>query len=157
MDHKYNNELSYYNTILCFSYIWPKVSMHKLYQWCQRIFSGQYQFNGLNGMRISHQCWLLRWFRPSCIKLRYFNQEWLSICTQNIRFLVPSSHSRHRKWDGVLQGETSIAAEVVHNLPLMYEIDNSSFWKHMSATYGAHRVISTKVDSQFAHKVSELG
>ena len=38
----------------------------------------------------------------------------------NARFWVPSQNG---KWDGILQGETSIAAEVVHNFPQMYNKD----------------------------------
>jgi len=30
-------------------------------------------------------------------------------------------HSQNGKWDAMLQGEISIADEVVHNLPLMYK------------------------------------
>ena len=51
---------------------------------------------------------------------------------QNISFGAPSLH---RKWDAVLQGETTIAAEVFHNLPPMYKDDCKSFWQHLQAPY----------------------
>jgi len=39
------------------------------------------------------------------------------------------------KWDAVLQGETTIAAQVFHNLPQMYKDDCNSFWQHLQAPY----------------------
>ena len=84
----------------------------------------------------------------------HINQHWLSNCTQNARFGVASEHG---KWDAVLQVKTSIAAEGFHILPLMYKVGGRSFWKHQSAKYVSHCVISVKVDCKIAHKIPDLG
>ena len=49
---------------------------------------------------------------------RDFSLCWFSRCTQNARFGVPSQQG---EWDNMLQWETSIAAEVFHILPWIYE------------------------------------
>ena len=48
------------------------------------------------------------------VQLSHFYQGWLSNCTQNAIFWIPS---RYRKWDDVLPWETSIAHEVFQYLP----------------------------------------
>ncbi len=53
--------------------------------------------------------------------------------------------------------ESFIAAEMVHNLPLMNNIDWRSFQKHLRATHGSDSAISAKVDTQIAHKMLDLG
>ena len=58
----------------------------------------------------------------------------------------------------MLQWETFIAAEMVHNLPLMNKVDGRSFQKHVRATHGSDSVISAKVDTQIVHhKMLDFG
>ena len=40
---------------------------------------------------------------------------------------------------------------------MMYSLDGRSFWKHLSAIHGSYNAISSKVDFQFEHKMSDLG
>ena len=68
---------------------------------------------------------------------------------QSFRFGAPS---QHRKWDAVLQGDTSIASGVLHNLPYMYQDDYRSFRVHLQDPYGPHHTISVKITPKFQAK-----
>ena len=57
-----------------------------------------------------------------------FYQHWLLNCIYNARFWVPS---QDRKGSAMLYGETSIAAEVVHDLPIMHEEVERRFWTYI--------------------------
>ncbi len=83
-----------------------------------------------------------------------FYQHWLLNCIYNARFWVPS---QDRKGSAMLYGETSIAAEVVHNLPIMYEEVERRFWTHLQAPYCPHHAISVMIDSHISHKMPHLG
>ena len=84
----------------------------------------------------------------------YFPWGEHSIYIQNIRFLVPS---QHRKWDAMLQGETSIVAWVFPELCYMYINDWMRFWQHLRAPHGSHQVISSEMGSQIAYKIPDFG
>ena len=57
----------------------------------------------------------------------------------------------------MLYGETSIADEVVHNFPIMYEEVERRFGTHLQAPYCPHHAISVMIDSHISHKMSHLG
>ena len=57
----------------------------------------------------------------------------------------------------MLQGESSIAAKVFHNLPQMCKDGWTNFWSHLQAHYGPHGVIYAKNNSQISHKSLDLG
>ena len=71
-----------------------------------------------------------------------------------VRFLAPSKHT---KWDTMIQGETSIATWVVHNLPQMYHDDWRSFGQHIWAYYGPRCIISAETNSQISCKILDFG
>ena len=62
-----------------------------------------------------------------------------------------------RKWDAILQGETTTAGQVSHNLPHI-QMDNwKSFWQHLQACHGEHHASTTKNNSQIHAKYQLLG
>ena len=72
---------------------------------------------------------------------------------QSLRFGAPS---QHRKWDAVLQGDTSIASGVFHNLPYMYQDDYRSFRVHLQDPHGPHHIISVKNNFQISGKMLDF-
>ena len=92
--------------------------------------------------------------RPEWFKPCHFCRCQLSNSIQNARLWVPALY---KKWDAVVQGQTSIAAEVIHSLPYMQKEDGCSYWFHLLPPCGSHCVISARVDSKIAYKMQDLG
>ena len=67
-------------------------------------------------------------YKPFLFILCHFYWSLSSNCAQNTRFGVPSLH---RKWNGILWRQESIAIEVVHDLFL----DAQWWWKHFLTTF----------------------
>ena len=56
----------------------------------------------------------------------------------------------------MLQGDTSIASGVFHNLPYMYQDDYRSFRVHLQDPHGPHHIISVKNNSQTSGKMLDF-
>ena len=128
-------------------------------QIAHKILDLQYPLNTENGMLSYHSMHplLMKCFKTffRCIKpmvwaslfillplmgltKTLFHQGWLSKCTQNAKFQIPSQHTQ---WQVILQWEASISYKVFQNLPKMLAIYGSgrSFFVHPSAAYGPHQ------------------
>ena len=57
----------------------------------------------------------------------------------------------------MLRGKTSIANQLVYNLPLMLDKGRRCFWQHLKAPHGSDRVISAEIDSQISHEIPDFG
>ena len=96
--------------------IWDTLSAWKMGQYTTRrcihcCWSGSYH---LLDTQVRRDELLIASTSPLLFNLCHFHWGWLSNCTQNTRFGVPSLHG---KWGDMLWGEVSIAAGVFHNLP----------------------------------------
>ena len=78
----------------------------------------------------------------------------LTCFTQNsVRFCA---HLYNRKWDAVLQRETSIANWVFHSHLWFYKDQWKRSWQHIWASYSQHHVISAKTSPNFFAKYQNL-
>ena len=56
----------------------------------------------------------------------------------------------------MVQGETSIAAEVLHSLPYMHKKDDGSFWQHLHAYYSSHDTGFAEINPQVGSKILDF-
>ena len=94
---------------------------------------------------------------PSYVKLCDFCQGWLSNCKLHTKYhILGTLSTQEMRWMCNTRN-ISIGAKVFHILPLVYKVDERSFWNHLSANYGSLSLISAKFDSQIIHKMPDLG
>jgi len=119
-----------------------------------------------------HCCWSVSW--PSLDTQRRWD-ELLAASTNSLLFIschiccgelsnctpkyqIVSTLPYHcGKRDDVLQGEISIAAEVICNLLQTHKNGVGRFWQHLQVSYCSHHVIFIKANYQIAHQIQDFG